>query len=112
MSTAATLLVVDGVFADPVALWVDGQREHLGQLRALQQQLAPWRQRGEQVQLHLVQLEQFRVLRAIERWVREQQLVGQLSITVRNRSAEAKSSTACVDSTIDAFRLRQVFNAS
>ena len=68
-------LVVDGrVRVDPVALRIDRQRQHLRQVRPLEQELLPRHQAGQQVQLHLVQLKQLGVLPAIERRVRQQQL--------------------------------------
>src|SRR5262245_36153255 len=66
--------VVDGsVGVDPVALGVYCQSEDFSQVRTLEQNLLTRDQPSQQVQFHLVQLEQFGVVPAIHRRIRQQQ---------------------------------------
>ena len=105
--------VVDGsVGVDPVALWIHSKSEDFGKVRTFEQNLLTRNEARQQIEFHFVQLKQLGVVPAIERWVGQKELGRATLDMVRNKSAEAKSSTVCVARIIAALRLRQVFKPS
>src|SRR5262249_17377700 len=67
--------VVDGsVGVDPVALWIHSKSEDFGQVRTFEQDLLTGDEAREQVQLHFVQLKQLRIVPAVQRRIRQEQL--------------------------------------
>ena len=107
-------LVVDGrVGVDPVALRIDGQGEDLGQVRPFQQHLLPRHRVRSADRAPSRSTETARAYcRRSSAGFASSSFVGQLSTTVRSRSADAKSSTVCVARIIAALRFRQVLSAS